>query len=471
MPAAAGRKILRALPALVVVLLFAFSLLGATAPPVPDSLVYPTCSLMLQSASGESTLSVPSGMTLLQPIGVYANVAACSLQVNTGYGAATFDVVAWDPVALSVDATTASLRSYSLSASALYYGISRISLIPPVVSKPLASVAEAPRATLALRWVESYYTTTVHRTAAAPAPVPVAFQASGASGYVPLPGSNGAYSHAICGGDQALQDLAVCQSVVRVDSLLGTDRETVAQRFCVPVPVTLSWVEVVCGAATPTRYLNGWLGIVDAQGTTEPPPTASVPIVGAAMQGLWFSQNVWTSHADFDHVVTLQPGHDYWLYVVVYNDYALGVRTLTHTESAVFDAGVGEMWTRTSSTSAFAHDDRHVLDFKIIGKPLGTIDVAPVAPKAGTLRLRAMPNPAQGTVLVGWTGARGEVAFEVLDARGARVARGTAGAGPEGGWLFRGRREDGRPLPGGVYFVRATDRSGQSAFARVVFVR
>jgi hypothetical protein len=60
---------------------------------------------------------------------------------------------------------------------------------------------------------------------------------------------------------------------------------------------------------------------------------------------------------------------------------------------------------------------------------------------------------------------------EVLDAQGRRVG-GVAGvSGSEGRWLWSGARDDGRPMPAGVYFVRASDGMGRVVTDRVVLIR
>jgi hypothetical protein len=60
---------------------------------------------------------------------------------------------------------------------------------------------------------------------------------------------------------------------------------------------------------------------------------------------------------------------------------------------------------------------------------------------------------------------------DVIDGQGRRVG-GIAGiASGEGRWLWSGAHEDGRPVPAGVYFVRAADGAGRTAGHRVVLIR
>ena len=104
-------------------------------------------------------------------------------------------------------------------------------------------------------------------------------------------------------------------------------------------------------------------------------------------------------------------------------------------------------------------------------EPLGVLDVPTTPPARGDLQLRVAPNPSRGSSFVTWSGATGPLRFDVLDERGRRVAEGRGEASAEGRWLWRGTHDDGRPLPAGVYFVRARDDAGHAATERVVLVK
>jgi choice-of-anchor B domain-containing protein len=83
------------------------------------------------------------------------------------------------------------------------------------------------------------------------------------------------------------------------------------------------------------------------------------------------------------------------------------------------------------------------------------------------------PNPARGAVSVALELPRaGEVRVVVLDAFGRRVRTLHRGAAPAGTLplTWDGADERGRPLPAGLYFVRATS-AGESAAARLVRVQ
>jgi len=93
----------------------------------------------------------------------------------------------------------------------------------------------------------------------------------------------------------------------------------------------------------------------------------------------------------------------------------------------------------------------------------------PRVPPASSFALNAAPNPAPGAVRVDWSGAVGPVRFEVIDARGRRLADGLGGAA--GSWTWAGTDRDGRAVASGGYFLRARDSAGQLSSQRVMIVR
>jgi hypothetical protein len=477
-------KLLRALPSIAIAGLLVFGLLGATAPDaprtVPAAMVYPNCTSILQAAPGESAFVLVYGEGVIQPFGFAGNVAACSLAVGVNpwdWVVGTFQLQSWDPTALAPDPSTVALRSNSFSTSMYAYWLRRFDFVPPVVLKTLPSVAEPQRTTAAIRYTRFQYSAgqTMHYTPAAAASVPAAMRVPGPGAPVPLAGTHGAISHTVCGGDQALQDLAVCQSVVHADTMFGNDVHTIVQRFRVPVWTQLYWVELAFGyvtTANPQGYLPGSIAILDAQGQAQPPVTPDGALTAASFNNYTEpAYPAWQSHYDFDRSIVLQPHHDYWLYVQPVLDYGLYARRLTGTEGPAFTSGIGECWTSNVSPAQWRSRPQSALDFKIVGLPIGLLDAPAPAPVASALHLSARPNPSRGATVIAWAGARGALRFEVIDPRGRRGAGGEGNANAAGEWLFRGARDDGRPLPAGVYFVRAVDAAGQSAVERVVLVR
>lgn len=473
-----ARRLLRAVPSLAALGLLAFALLGATDPnaprAVPDALVYPNCTAMLQSSALDGHLNVSSNTFALQPIGAFGNVAACSISVyaSSSSSYSQMSVVGWNPTTLLPDPTTVALRTTSLNASALQYRWTRLSCVPPLVLKSLGTVADPGPAGFAIRYdVQDHFSSSqyLNTTSNAPADVPAGWVFS--PGRTALPGAHGAFAHAVCGGDALLQSLAVAQGVSRSDEIFPALTGAIAQRFRVSVPVQLYWVELAFGAVNQHVPAYGSLSIVDAQGTTSPPADLTHAILtGVFPNGQLVPQ--WGSHFDFDRSITLLPDHDYWLWVAINGNFDLYGRTLDGSEAASFAGRVGECWSRQVGATEFTLDPAHALDFKIVGYPYGVLSTpANAPPVASGLRLRASPNPARGAVTLAWSGASGALAFEVLDARGRRVARGEAAASPQGTWRFDGRREGGRPLPAGVYFVRARDGDGRLASERVVLLR
>ncbi len=474
-----ARWILRSVPSLLALGLLAFALLGATDPnaprAVPDALVYPNCTYVLESVTPESTLTLVYDDVVVQPFATEANMAACSLAVLVpAYTRSngTLSVVAWDPVASAPEASSAALRSLAFSISTYTsWPLLRLDLVPPLVRKHVQGIAEAPPSAYALKlgnlasgWLSLGWSQSAAGT------LPRALRSTGGGPLQPI-GANGVTAHRVCGGDGALQQLMVVQSVVRKDSLLAAGAGIVAQRFRVPTRTLVNWVELVFGPNPFSVGDVGTISILDAQGQATPPmwPTTTLASAGFAGRIL---EDLWASHVDFDTAPVLVPNHDYWIWVHIASSYALGVRTLDGNESADYHAGVGECLRMSDAGPPWTPEPRHTLDFKIVGLPLDLVSPPPPAPPvAPTFTLRASPNPTRGSVTLAWSGASGALAFEVLDERGRRVARGDADAAPQGTWRFEGRRADGRPLPAGVYFVRASDGDGRLASERVVLLR
>ncbi len=471
-------SILRALPSLAALGLLAFALLGATDPnaprAVPDAMVYPNCSIVVQSAPAEPALSLPPGGVVVQPLGTTFAIAACSLAVLVPPIRASefLSVVSWDPVALAPDPTTAALRNETFFLSiSVTLPLRRFDFVPPVVLAHAPGVAEAPRNEAAIRYESalngSIQTVYWNRTFAAA--LPHGLHADAGQALAPLAGP---LAHVVCGGDDPLQKLMVTQSVVRLDSLFFGNASVMAQRFRVPTRTQLYWVELAFGDNSGVGFPSyGTIAVLDAEGQSTPPAAPAVRLASASYIGIFY-RPAWASHVDFDTSPILQPNHDYWVWASTAGSYSLGVRNNTSEESAAFRPGVADCWQLRSSDMQWIEQPRHALDFKIVGLPLDLVSAPPPAPPvAPTFTLRAAPNPTRGAVTLAWSGARGALAFEVLDERGRRVARGDADAAPQGTWRFEGRRADGRPLPAGVYFVRASDRAGHVATERIVMVR
>lgn len=86
----------------------------------------------------------------------------------------------------------------------------------------------------------------------------------------------------------------------------------------------------------------------------------------------------------------------------------------------------------------------------------------------------AHPNPFNPSTRISWRASRpGPITIEVFDGRGRRVRtlRDRAEAETSGHTLWRGRDDDGRGLPSGVYLVRLRDAGGAVARGRVTLLK
>jgi hypothetical protein len=474
-------------------------------PALPSAVIFGRCDLLLQQSGGSSEIVVPPLGGLNQPIGTAGNVAACSLAVrptNTYYSTGRLDLVQWDPAALAPDPTTIALRTRAFTASDMALGRTRADFYPPVVTQSITGVAEPPRPTIAIDWlvIDRFNSHTVKYEADGAPEIPAVLQyPPGGGARTPLPGAHPVLSHYVCGGDDALQRLSVIQSVVTTNTISDTSCFDLLQRFRVPVRSRLQWVEVAFGVPPRPQFIDPIIAILDA-GRADEPPVVLPPSLVEAPFAYFVNTPFWGSHYDFDRLIVLEPGRDYWLLARVEKQYVLYSRTLTGSEGPDFAAGIGPYFRRTTPTGAWIAEPGRALCFKLIGEPQeqsrdrslprgrhrdqrlgeappprdGGAAVAQTPREAmspAPLLLRVAPNPARGSAFVSWTGARGPLRVDVHDAQGRRVSGATHDAGADGQWLWRGAREDGRPLPAGVYFVRVSDGAGRFASDRVVLIR
>ncbi|MFN8587214.1 MAG: hypothetical protein U0704_05375 [Candidatus Eisenbacteria bacterium] len=430
---------------------------------------YPTCTLPIVDTGWDTTIALPPYAVIAQQVPFHANIAACSLKVSPSYTFGRLDVVQWDPAALQPDPTTVALRSVSLNSSNMAWNWLHIPMSPPLVTKPLAHVADPPSNTGALVYTGTYaYNATYFRYQRDGDPsMPTGYWRYGYP-WQPLPGPHGVHGVSICGGDPALQDLRVAQSVMHTDAMIPRTYYEALQRFRVPKRVRLQWAEVALDSLTGQYYSIGSVSVLRGGIGSTPPPEMPVADVTAS---LWVTTPLpaWASHFDFDSSMVLEPGEDYWLRVTTAHYYALRAHAITGNEGADFASGVGPLWLRFENGYNWLPAVGKSLAFRIIGDTIGVTDAGAV-PRRSPLELRCSPNPARGFAQLAWSGAERGVRLDVLDARGRRVGGVADVPGASGTWGWTAVAT-GRPLAPGLYFVRATDRAGHSAIARVALVR
>jgi hypothetical protein len=429
---------------------------------------------MLQHGGSDASTTILSGGGFTQPLAFVGNVAACSLQIGAAYYSnGRADIVQWDPMTLAPDPTTVALRTRAFGASELAYTHLRMDCSPPVVTRMITSVAEPPRETVAIDYYDTdiYNTQTTRYESDGDIETPEALQHPPGGPREPMSGPHPVLSHAVCGGDAVTQSLYVVQSVMSTNAIMDTSNYELMQRFRVTVPVKLHWVELAFAQNQPTYpYEPGLVAIFDATGATSPPTALPASLVEAGFYG-YVGTPTWGSHYDFDQFITLAPDHDYWLLARISHDHRVYVRSLTGSEGAAFTSAIGPFFRRTNGGASWSYVPGRALDFRMIGVPIGVLAVPRPAPSANPLRLSVTPNPSRGAAFLTWSGATGQLRFDVIDARGRRVGGGSGASGPEGRWLWRGAAENGQALPAGVYFLRATDGAGHVAAQRVVLVR
>lgn len=462
---------------------FLLLLCGAAAGPLahagegvqPSTSNYPNCVQLLQAGgSATSTLVLGMDQGVTQEFSTAFNASACSLRADASVlGTARIDVLRWDPQRAAPDSTTIALRSRVLGWPDLHLDNVLLNFEPPLVLRCMPHLADPPAGSVAVNYEFTIPGTgqLLYFASNGPAATPAAYQYSGNGHRIPLPGPHPALGHSICGGDAALQALFVTQSIMSTNTNLGYSAHEYLQRFRVPFKSRLAWIELAFGPTPDGSSGPGLIAILDAQDVTSPPEVLPPSLVEAPFNPyLAAGERHWASHAPFDHAITLEPGHDYFLLVRTAHNHRLFGHTITGTESADYAASVGDLVFRTVSIGAWTPQTSRSLCFQFIGEPIDALVVPSTTVNPGALRLRIAPNPSRGAAFVTWAGAGSSVRFEVLDARGRRVAENT-GEGHDGRWLWSAAQTDGRPLPAGVYFMRARDNAGQSAVERVVLVR
>ena len=484
----------RMLPALTVTALLC---LAAAAPrrPGPSGVQMPSpppvaapCTDFSHTGGGDSAVAFAIGDGLIQPLPDGIAAVGCSLSVKSDNQNNTYlmtSIQEWDPATLAPDPETVALRTEDLNPSAFSvfngYAVPWLAFVPPIITRAVLGVAEPPRPTVALRMLSYNSACVAHYQPEGDPDIGPAAMVSAGGTHGPLLGSHPVIGHAICSGDADLQYLRIVQSVRRTDATLADRPEELVQSFRVPERVELRWVELALAGtpAPPAAVVSApdmpapstVLAIVDPEGAPAPPATMPPSLIETAFTpvtfGTYYASSPtprWASHLDFDHTITLLPGHDYWLYLRAATPYTFLARTLTGDEGGDFTAGVGPLHQRAAATDPWTPVSATVLAFKIVGRPAPT---TPVTVRTGGFQMVVAPNPAKAAAQVTWSGAVAPVRFEVLDARGRRVAAGSGGAAGTWSWGAAG----GRPLAAGVYFVQARDSEGRRVVQRFVLVK
>ena len=474
----AFRNLLRFLPAFGVIALIVLALtapLRRAGASGGNSIAYvsPNCTSLGEVASGSSVVTIDPHGNLTQPLGSVTVVASCSLGVvrPNDPGISEILFLHADPATLLPDPTTVALRARAFQGSEIIFYGARVNFYPPLVTRADVHVADCATTPIAMNYFvsDAYWSRQVNFQADGPLGEPVAYaRQSGGSAQV-LPGSHPVVSYWNCNGGTPFDGHRIVQAVMTTNVLESNQHYQWAQRFRVPQAMQIGWFELAFGTDQFTYPLGfGSVEVYDATGQDSPPDILPAPIVHADFIHTDPIEPVWDSHNDFDRQIALAPLHDYWLVVRVNFDYRLYTRVATGSEGPDFTSAIGPLFRRGMDGASWDPVAGKALCFRLIGMPIPTVDVERVTPARTSFALRVAPNPSHGAIGVSWSGASGAVRLDVLDARGRRVAT-DASAGAR--WSWEARDAEGRPLPGGVYYVRAVDASRRVATARVVLVR
>ncbi len=429
----------------------------------------PGCDLLLQQGSDDGFEITQAGDVVCQPFPTGGTAISCALTIDPAtYSSGRMDVVAWDPELLKPRAGVIALRTLSFSVSDLALGRVEMVFDRALVSRDDPGVAEPLGPQLALQYANlgsSSQTVHFQRDGSPEIPEALLFRLGT---IMPIEGTHPVTTHRICGGSESIQNsLRVVQSVITSDAAVGDAFVyEIAQRFRVPATTEMRWIEFPVASVPSTA--SGVVAVYDGAGQSAPPL-----VFGAALGSAAFGANstvLWRSCYDFDTPFTLQAEHDYWLVFRTAGKFFLRVRNPTGTEGPGF-ARIGPSFGRFYDGYSWAQYAQKAVNFRIVGVTPGTIGVGPPTPSRSLLQLSASPNPAPSGTVLSWSGAKGSVRFEAMDARGRRVAEGTIAQGESGRWTWNAAGENGQALPPGLYFVRARDEAGRTASVRVTIVR
>ena len=502
-----ARHLSRLFPAVVVTALLCLAAGEPDPLPAPPPQLQPPCTDFASAVDGDSAAALPGGTGIEQALPLGMSVAACSLGAVVSLGSGPQIVLRdWDPTTLAPDPNAIALRRAFFDPSLLIYGrgtggkLPRTTFVPPVVNVSVPDVAEPPGPQVAMQLLNAAdprWSTTItgYFTPEGPAELPAAVKFGTDGARAPLPGPHPVLAHAVCAGDSDLATLRIAQAVSRTDVKPFPMPREFAQRFRVPQQVELRWIElamagIIFSGGTyndPGVHQSPILAIVDGESMSTPAPDMPPPLVQApidlnTLSSSSFFGPVWGSHLDFDRTVTLEPDHDYWIYVHEAATSTFLNRRIRGDEPPAFTAAIGPYFCRADSMGDWNRTADQVLAFRIVAHPTAPATPpapppiarparppGPRVPPASSFALNAAPNPAPGAVRVDWSGAVGPVRFEVIDARGRRLADGLGGAA--GSWTWAGTDRDGRAVASGVYFLRARDSAGQLSSQRVMIVR
>ena len=285
------RIVARVLPALFVLVLLALALFAplravrADRPlPTTDVLYYPICTSIEQGGAAPTLMyTVPQNEGFRQPLLTEGNIAACSLSTQPFNSAnVTFDVTYWDPATLGPPAGAIALQSRTYSTTIYTMNAARNDLFPPIITRALPNVAEPPPSQLAIEYRVTYPSVPTVKALLQESDVsgaPQAYRILSDGSSAALTGAHPVFNYSICGGDEALQQLRVVQSVMTTDVDLAPVADEWIQKFRLPAETQMGWIEFALDRSNPGAVIDfGHARIADAAGQSVPPDTFATPL-------------------------------------------------------------------------------------------------------------------------------------------------------------------------------------------------
>ncbi len=304
-----------------------------------------------------------------------------------------------------------------------------------------------------------------------------ATEETGPGMWEPLQGAHPVLAHQVC-VDPApdATDLAAVQQIIRLcEPMSPTLTAEVVQTFQVPAMCRIEWIELAMpGSQGPAPDLQ--VSILDpglvlpGSGPLPVTATSEVIVFGDGVPGAVPPIGSWRGTVRLTNRPLLAPGKTYWLTARTNNLWSLQATNVTATGHVDYPGG--KLYTRATTTQAFAERTGQDLLFRLIGVPQILLGVAESPAPPRVMRVSAGPVPFARELEVSWRDGSGRTSVDIYDVQGRRVRR-VKDAGPAvgGAWAWRGENDRGRRVASGVYFIKVAGGDGRTVVRRVVFAR
>lgn len=399
---ASARRLLRAIPSVVVAVLVVAAAAAQSGPANPFRLLMPArrgpfAAAAATSGGARTNGRVPApaaatgvscrgvtftastyppapGTTVIQPDAVTITASHLSFVLSNNSGAAvtiTSELSFYDPNSSDPGLSSYPLARGTLTASGLGPEVFDFPLDRQIVVRGAIPSPVTTTAALSYRSGPGDFLETLFEPNGPPQYRPAMFNPAPGI-FFQLPGGNPVLGHEVCGASEGDDGLYVLQQVVASHEVTSPTAELV-QTFTCPITVTAEWVELAV-ASTGTTPLE--VSIFDLQGALAPgEPPVPVTTTSTLLQPVTTQTPVWAAATPLTITARLEAGHRYGLAVKNSGQWSLGA---AGSPGGTYYEG-GELYSRDGASGPFALVTDRDLSFRLIGTK---VPAAPAAPPA-----------------------------------------------------------------------------------------